>query len=321
MKKFLNRYSSKHKNNKLLYYAKNYLRQYIPKALYHSALQKKLASIPENEKEYILNRVNYYNKLDEIRPLPEKSIELKDFVLGKKHKTYFFDSYEYLRYFPNHYKVDLTFGDITTVPEVPSLLKSRPIHGENRNSVLLKLNKIRHFTFTKDSKAFLNKKDMLVGRMNAKQAHRLRFLEMYIDNPLCNLGQINKKGGNPDFLRDYLSIDQHLDYKYILCLEGYDVASSLKWVMSSNSIAIMCKPKYETWFMEGTLIADYHYIEIKDDFSDLLEKMEYYRKHPDKALEIIKHANEYVAQFKNKKREDLISLLVLEKYFGMTGQV
>ena len=31
--------------------------------------------------------------------------------------------------------------------------------------------------------------------------------------------------------------------------------------------------------------------------------------------------NEYVKQFKNKKREDLLSLLVLEKYFVKTGQI
>ena len=30
-----------------------------------------------------------------------------------------------------------------------------------------------------------------------------------------------------------------------------------------QSIVIMPKPKYETWFMEGTLIPDYHYIFIK----------------------------------------------------------
>ena len=48
--------------------------------------------------------------------------------------------------------------------------------------------------------------------------------------------------------------------------------------------------------------------------------MEYYIKHTDEALEIIKNAHHYTEQFKIKKREDLISLLVLEKYFYKTGQ-
>jgi hypothetical protein len=40
----------------------------------------------------------------------------------------------------------------------------------------------------------------------------------------------------------------------------------------------------------------------------------------DAALAIIKNANDYVMQFKNKKREDLISFLVLDKYFYKTSQ-
>lgn len=114
---------------------------------------------------------------------------------------------------------------------------------------------------------------------------------------------------------------EHLKYKFVLALEGNDVASNLKWVMSSNSVAVMPRPEYETWFMEGELIPNYHYIEIKSDYSDLEERLNYYIVHEDEALQIIQHAHEYVAQFKNKKREKLISLLVLQKYFQMTGQV
>lgn len=43
--------------------------------------------------------------------------------------------------------------------------------------------------------------------------------------------------------------------------------------------------------------------------------------HTDEAQAIIEHAHEYIEQFKNKKREQLISLLVLEKYFKMTEQL
>ena len=85
--------------------------------------------------------------------------------------------------------------------------------------------------------------------------------------------------------------------------------------MSSNSIAIMPKPTCETWFMEGALKPNYHYIEVKPDLSDMEEKMDDYTSHPDEAQAIIDHAHEYVEQFKDKKREEIISLLVLDKYF------
>ena len=106
-----------------------------------------------------------------------------------------------------------------------------------------------------------------------------------------------------------------------MCVEGVDVATNLKWVMSSSSIAVMPKPEIESWFMEKTLIPDFHYIEIKRDYSDLEEKLKYYINNKDKCLEIIKNANKYTSQFKNKKIEDIISLLVLKKYFYFTNQI
>ena len=117
-----------------------------------------------------------------------------------------------------------------------------------------------------------------------------------------------------------MSINEQLSYKFILCIEGNDVASNLKWVMSSSSIAFMVQPKYETWFMEGQLIPNYHYVLLKDDYSDLEEKIKYYSQNTKEALNIINNANDYVSQFKNEKREKLISLLVLKKYFEKSRQ-
>ena len=105
-----------------------------------------------------------------------------------------------------------------------------------------------------------------------------------------------------------------------MSLEGNDVASNLKWVMSSNSVAVMPRPTCETWYMEGRLIPNYHYVEIASDYHDLIEKIEYYEAHPEEAKAIVIHAHEWIRQFWNKKREDLISLMVLDKYFRLTGQ-
>lgn len=174
--------------------------------------------------------------------------------------------------------------------------------------------------FVNDKKSFVSKKDMLVGRGAVTQTHRKQFLEMYFTHPLCNVGQVNKDNAGNTYLVEKMTIDEQLEYKFILSLEGNDVATNLKWVMSSNSLAVMPKPKYETWFMEGSLIPNYHYVLINDNYSDLEERLNYYIAHTDEALEIIRNANEYVRQFRNKKREDLISLLVLDKYFRETGQ-
>ena len=69
--------------------------------------------------------------------------------------------------------------------------------------------------------------------------------------------------------------------------------------------------------MEGTLKPDYHYIGVEEDYSDLIDKMEYYIAHPEKAQEIIDHAHEYIDQFRDREREKLISLLVLKRYLDI----
>lgn len=326
MLKFIRK--QKHKNSKLLYYFRNYLRHITPRWICRRRLPFLLKNLESEDYEYVMSRVNYYNKLSESCSLStEGSVLLADFKFSRKrkgrysHRVYFFDAYEYTRYFPLAFRISYLFGDITEVPAEPSIIKSRPIVGDNTNSVLLNLNKVRHFTFVKDSRKFAEKKDVLIGRAYVRQPQRIRFWEMYFNHPMCDLGQVNTNYiHRAEWIKPSISIDEHLDYKFILCIEGNDVASNLKWVMSSNSLAVMPRPKYETWFMEGTLKPDYHYVCIKDDYSDLEEKLTYYINHPDKAQEIIDHAHEYVAQFRNSKREELISLLVLDKYFKKTGQ-
>ena len=62
------------------------------------------------------------------------------------------------------------------------------------------------------------------------------------------------------------------------------------------------------------------YIEIKDDYSDLDDKLEYYIENLDKLKEISSNANNYVNQFRDKRVEKIISLLVMDKFFSLSGQ-
>lgn len=316
----LKRVSYKHKNNKILYYLVNYIRQFIPSTFYQKKLAQKIHS--KQQLSGILKRVEYYNKLSNTITLKNPVI-LSEIKTVPGSKVYFFDLYQYSRYFNQKLKGLFLFGDIIEVPKQPTFVKSRPIGDNNANSVLLKWNKLRHFMFIKkEQKTYPEKKNMLVsrGKVHKTQAHRIKFIEKYFAHPMCNIGRVNTNALNPLWKVPRLSIDQQLDYKFILCLEGNDVASNLKWVMSSQSIAVMPKPKYETWFMEGLLVADVHYIVIKDDYTDLEQRLNYYINNQDKALQIIENANTYVQQFRNQENETLISLLTLKKYFEKTNQ-
>lgn len=310
------------KNNKFTYLLKNYLSLLVPNSLYRHKLERKLSEADTRaDKEYITSRVDYYCRLQPGSHLPADAP-----CIGKRdkrwHKVYWFDTRECTRWFPPTLKWVFRPGDINFIPPVPSIVKSRPIAGDNANGVILKLNKVRHFIFVNDRIPFREKKDMAVFRGKVKdKPQRVDFFEKHFHNPICDLGDISRHyAEHAEWHVEKMTIADHLRYKFILALEGNDVASNLKWVMSSNSVAVMPRPTCETWFMEGTLIPNYHYIEIKSDFSDLDERLCHYMQHPEEAEAIIEHAHEYVEQFKDKEREQLISLLVLNKYFKMTGQ-
>lgn len=311
------------KNSKFLYYTQNYLSFLIPSIWFRCRLKKMLRSLDSRkDKDYILSRVDYYCKLNKITELPHDALNITQ-CDNKRQKVYWLDSRTITRWFPPTLKWVFKPGDITYVPDYPAFAKSRPICSGNENGVLLKLDKVRHFLFVKDKKSFAEKNNMAIFRGDIRnKKNRIDFFEKYFGHPMCDLGDVSKNlPEHEEWKVSKMTIYDHLDYKFILALEGNDVASNLKWVMSSHSIAVMPKPTCETWFMEGKLIPNYHYIEIKPDYSDLEERLQYYIDHPLEAEAIIKNANQYTEQFKDKKRELLISLLVMEKYFKMTNQM
>lgn len=301
------------------YYVKNFAYNALPKSFFHWKFQQ-IKNLEKTLDPSIINtRLNYYFKRNATFELPENIPAIIDFKRTRG-TGYYLDLKEFLHYFNAHVKFAYHFGDETHVNPHPTLFKARPIQGENSNSILFKLNKNRHFKWVDDPYLFSQKKDVLVWRGGAYKPLRRSFVQKFWDHPLCDVGQTNKPKENSPWQKEYLSVKQQLQYKFIFCPEGNDVATNLKWVMSSNSLCMMPKPRYETWFMEGTLLAGVHYVEIADDFSDLDKKIRFYTAHTDEAQQIINNANAYVKQFQNKDLEDYLCFKVLERYANRSGQ-
>ena len=311
---------------KLSYYLKNFFKSVlIPKIFYRRRLLS-LLELPLTPAQQ--DRIDYYCKIQQKFSLDKSSSKEQEqtqvdnlLKLGKK--VYHWDLYEYLRYFPPQLRFKYLFGDVTEIPEEATLLKSRPISSHNQNSVLLSLDKIRHMNFIKDPRKFENKKNLLVWRGGAYQEHRKQMLEKLWQSPLCDVGQTNKPKEKVPWQKSRLSISEQLRYKFILSVEGNDVATNLKWALSSNSLVFMTEPKYETWFMEGKLVPGKHFVLLKENYSNLEQKIEYYSEpsNLEEAKEIINQAHQYVQQFQDHFSELLISLHVLRKYFKFSGQV
>lgn len=309
------------KNSKLAYYLRAYLREAMPQAIF----RRKLAEILEQAKlrsdwDYICDRVDYYNKLSGGAMLDAAAVRLCDLAPGNQ-TVYYHDTVRYTRYFAPNLRLNLVPGDNIDILSTPSICKSRPVCNDNANDVLLNLNYVRHFIFVNDNIPFEEKRPMAIFRSKLGNPRRIKFMELYHGSETCDCGDVSSHPVSPEWWAPKLSIYDHLQYQMILSLEGNDVASNLKWVMSSNSLAATPELRYETWFMEGRLLPDIHFVKLRDDFADLPEKLKWYNDHPDEARRIIDAAHKWVDQFRDRRREDIISLMVLEKYFKSTGQM
>ncbi|STO97975.1 glycosyl transferase family 90 [Helicobacter canis] len=188
------------------------------------------------------------------------------------------------------------------------------------NSILLQLEKHRHFSFIHDPIPYDKKRDLLFFRGACPQEHRSRFLHQYFSHPLCDIGHTGAPSEHPEFTTPKVPKNKHLHYKFLLSLEGNDVASNLKWILGSNSLCIMPKPRYESWFMEEKLEANVHYALLDDDYGNLDALLEFFTAHPKDAKEIIHNANTYCQAFQNPRIEEACNLLVLRKYFYLSDQ-
>ena len=90
------------------------------------------------------------------------------------------------------------------------------------------------------------------------------------------------------------SMRDQLRYKYILSVPGNDVASGLKWQLASDSVVFMAKPTVISYAMEHLLVPFVHYVPVNDDYTNLMEMVEWARANDDKCKWIAQQATEYM---------------------------
>ena len=129
---------------------------------------------------------------------------------------------------------------------------------------------------------------------------RFELVEKYFNNNLIDVGFsriVQDKDEYSNYLKNNMSIKDQLKYRFIISVEGNDVASGLKWQLYSNSIILMSEPTIESWLMEFKLKPFYHYVPIKKDFSDIISKIRWCNNNVEKCIEIIINSTNYITQF------------------------
>jgi hypothetical protein len=291
------------------------------------------------------DRIKYY-----LNELSDKTIPISDipkefefagpFLLNsgaiEKYKNEYFTNFKlYLNLLSNldqSYNFVCTFGDSTTYnKEYACISKVKKITDYNPNIILLKLDNIRHWNILPKIKSidlpFKSKNNKLIWRGASTGQYKLnnpRNLLVTKFQDHCNLNidikyseLVQEYKNLPDSSKykfSTLTPKQQLESKFIISVEGNDVASNLKWLMLSNSCILMPNPTFVSWFMEDHLEPYIHYVPLSPDFEDLETQYEWCLNNPDKCETIAKNGTKYAEQFMDICNENYICKMVLETY-------
>jgi hypothetical protein len=107
-------------------------------------------------------------------------------------------------------------------------------------------------------------------------------------------GRLNETINGTRVLGDKMHVDEMLQYKGLLILEGNDVSSALKWAMYSQSVVLMPRPTQTSWAMEELLEPWVHYIPLEDDLTDMEEKVQWLIDNDEKAKQISERATLWI---------------------------
>jgi hypothetical protein len=253
--------------------------------------------------------------------------------------TYYHDLVRYVHPLPELYSTRFLFYPHDRVEgfPVPTLVKSRSLQ-DRQMSVLCNLNTIRHFMpvylVNTNDIPLKEKKDVLVWRgadtgpgfgnnIPARPCSRENLVRTFAHstNPVLdialsgiNSNQYSESDEYKIYCRPPMNMKELLQYKFILSVEGNDVASNLKWVLASNSVPF-CPPfSIQSWILEDHLIPWEHYIPVRHDFTNLEDRVEWAINHPERCRRIAYAGKTYIMPFLNIKSEREIMTELLRRY-------
>lgn len=313
------------KTPKAWYFATAWLRTHYPAA----AARKELARILRTwqsrpDAEEIFDRVKFYCPLNPEKPaeLPADAMTLGAPQFGDARTVYRFDLLRWRPYFPADRRLLFQPGDVFENPARPTIIKARRLDGPGaENAIIFPLNTLRHFPHPHDNLPFARKEPLMFFRGKiADKPGRIAMMENYFGAPGFDLADTGHSPELRKFQAPKVSIAAHFRYKYIIVPEGNDVGSALGWVLGSNCVPVITRPRVEHWLMHSRLEPDRHYLQAAPDFSDLHDVLRRAEANPRLTAQIALEGRKYYERFLDSEREKIVALLVLQRYFAATGQ-
>lgn len=96
-----------------------------------------------------------------------------------------------------------------------------------------------------------------------------------------------------------LSPEQQSEYKYVINVDGHVSAYRLSLEMRMGSVVLLAGSKYRMWYHDY-IQPWVHYVPVKEDLSDLYEKVKWCKEHDAECQQIVKNATEFNRVYLNK---------------------
>lgn len=219
--------------------------------------------------------------------------------------TFLVDDLKMLDLMETRFYIEL--GDTVNPQKQPTMVKSRKLG--DKNAVLYPISPERFYPpqifqqMKEYDTPFAEKRSAVIwrgattGRVTGQE--RFKLVEMYWErDPRVDVGFSQIVQGEQDctkWLKPKMAWHEMIQYKYIMSLEGNDVASGLRWQLLSNSVVFMPPPTRETWFLEGQLVPYVHFIPVFENFTNIVTQLEWAEAHPKECEAIVRNATEYVS--------------------------
>ncbi len=283
-------------------------------------------------KNYIRKGTAFRLLVADLEYVPESHL-VESYILPFQDLLFYAEKKNYI---PKGAAFRLLVGDIQIDPPngLVAFAKTRP--KDSSRLTIANLNRFRHWGTLNDFKDNLSLEEKLpyaIWRGTTTGTNRLPKHEQpryklasawsHLEDPridvgysfICQQGASHSEMYKPH-VKDRLSIEEMLQYKYIISVEGNDKDSGLQWKLYSNSVVLMQPPFFESWLREFQLQPYVHYVPLKDDYSDLLEKIEWCESHPELCKNISANATQWVQNFLDKEEEELkLQAKVVKAYY------
>ena len=138
-----------------------------------------------------------------------------------------------------------------------------------------------------------------------------------IDVGLSNIVQLSTEVGRKydSLVKGEMSVRRMLLYRYIISVEGNDVATNLKWALASNSVVMMPPPTRESIILESSLKPWVHYVPLLHDLSDLQRKIQFCDLNPTVCRNISSSATHFMLPFSTRDKLFSAGAHILQRFF------